>query len=141
MSTSTVVIDSLSSLSPLSKAALTIASFIVVAVARKLLFTSTTTSLSGPPSESWVSGTAIQIINGTRHGHTKEWYQQYGSVFSVPWLLGTKQIILCDPKAVAHFYAKDSIIYGGTKSTKKFIEIMVCAYCTFSSGNTLIRAL
>ena len=40
----------------------------------------------------------------------EKWAEEYGGVYEVPTVLGGRKIILCDPKAIAHFF-------GGGPST------------------------
>jgi len=42
----------------------------------------------------------------------EQWANEYGLVFGVPTTLGgNKIVLLCDPKAIAHFYAKETWTY------------------------------
>ncbi|KAJ8591195.1 hypothetical protein M405DRAFT_123438, partial [Rhizopogon salebrosus TDB-379] len=37
--------------------------------------------------------------------------EESGVVYKIPGVLGQTRIVLCDPKAIAHFYARESWIY------------------------------
>ncbi|KAI9456895.1 cytochrome P450 [Boletus coccyginus] len=55
----------------------------------------------------------------------EEWAQEYGPVFTAPSTLGSDRIVLCDPKAIAHFYSKETWTYIQTPLTKKLLECFV----------------
>ncbi|KAG6375299.1 hypothetical protein JVT61DRAFT_3524 [Boletus reticuloceps] len=63
-----------------------------------------TTQLRGPPSESFLYGVGKRILSAEDSGAIYEaWAQEYGPVYAAPSTpLGSKKIILCDPKAIAH---------------------------------------
>ena len=85
-----------------------------------------TTQLRGPPSESFLYGVGKRILDDEASGAVYEaWAQEYGSVYEVPSTLGTKRIVLCDPKAIAHFYSKDTWSYVQTPSIKKITANLV----------------
>jgi hypothetical protein len=87
-----------------------------------------TTQLLGPPSSDYpfISGTIEDLFTGARAQLTlTKWIPQYGNVFSVPWTFGERQVVLCDPKAVGHFYAGDTTVYGSTGMSKQFLKLMV----------------
>lgn len=46
------------------------------------------------------------------------WYKEYGAVYEVPLMLGQRKVILCDPKAIAHFFGRDSWSYVLTPENK-----------------------
>ncbi|KAJ6506379.1 cytochrome P450 [Mycena vitilis] len=49
----------------------------------------------------------------------------YGAVFEVPTGLVSKKIILCDPAAIAHFYASAPAIYRSTASMRQFTKNLI----------------
>ena len=99
---------------------------VVGALLRRFLISSRSTPLRGPPRLSWLSGAfGFQFTIAGRAAAVKEWAAEYGPVFQIPWVMGRNQVVLCDPKAVAHFYARDSTVYGGSKSSRKLAEILV----------------
>ncbi|KAJ7983168.1 cytochrome P450 [Mycena polygramma] len=59
----------------------------------------------------------------------------YGPVFAVPTGIMSKKIILCDPTAIAHFYASAPAIYRSTHSMRQFTKNLV-----YSSPLVLRRA-
>ena len=79
-----------------------------------------TTELRGPPSDSLLYGVGQRIVAADNPGTIYEsWMKEYGPVYTVPATLGNKRVILCDPKAIAHFYSEDSWTYGQTKLVKE----------------------
>ena len=85
-----------------------------------------TTQLRGPPSESFLYGVGKRILKFDGSGATYEtWAQEYGRVYTIPAILGIKGIVLCDPKAIAHFYAKDASTYMHTPFVRQAIPIFV----------------
>lgn len=85
-----------------------------------------TTQLRGPPSESFLYGVGKRIVDTEDSGAVYEaWVQEYGPVYEVPSTLGSKKILLCDPKAIAHFYAKEPWTYDKTQFARKALANLV----------------
>jgi len=62
------------------------------------------------------------------------WQQEYGVAYEIPLMLGQRRIVLCDPKAVAHFFGRDSWSYVLTEADKVIVAKSVRAssiYCIF----------
>ena len=79
-----------------------------------------TTQLRGPPSESFLYGVGKRILDAENSGAIYEaWAQEYGPVYAIPSTLGSKKIVLNDPKAIAHFYAKDTWTYIQTRAFRR----------------------
>ncbi|KAH0826178.1 cytochrome P450 [Lanmaoa asiatica] len=79
-----------------------------------------TTRLRGPPNESFLYGVGKRIFDAEDSGAVYEaWAQEYGLVYTIPSTLGNSRIVLCDPKAIAHFYAKDTWTYVQNPLAKK----------------------
>lgn len=64
------------------------------------------TKLAGPPSKSWLFGVSKEVFDGDNGAIYETWAQTYGSVYGIAGPLGERRIILTDPKAIAHVYAK-----------------------------------
>ena len=78
-----------------------------------------TTQLQGPPSESFLYGVGKRILDVEDSGAIYEaWAKEYGSVYMVPSSLWKKRVVLCDPKAIAHFNAKGTWSYLLTPMVK-----------------------
>ncbi|GLB33174.1 putative cytochrome p450 [Lyophyllum shimeji] len=74
----------------------------------------TTTHLRGPKSIN-IFGVLRVILAAKDHGLLFEtWERKHGAVFQLPGLFGRKEVVLCDPKAIAHFYLKDTYTYRQT---------------------------
>ncbi|KAJ7235293.1 cytochrome P450 [Mycena haematopus] len=72
--------------------------------------------LNGPPSESLVFGLNRKLAQAPDSGILyQEWAAQYGPVFETPTPFGGRKIVLCDPKAVNHFYSMERSIYVKSK--------------------------
>jgi hypothetical protein len=70
------------------------------------------TRLQGPPSRSFLYGNALQVANAPNAAELyNSWAQTYGSIFQMPFALGTRRVILCDPRAIAHFFAHETWKY------------------------------
>ncbi|KAF8075757.1 cytochrome P450 [Lyophyllum atratum] len=82
-----------------------------------------TTPLRGPPSESFLFGLSRFIGDAEDPSLLSEqWSKEYGSAFLVPLALGSSRIVLMDPKAVTHFYSKETFGYVQTPLARIFIE-------------------
>ncbi|KAJ7650922.1 cytochrome P450 [Roridomyces roridus] len=81
------------------------------------------TRLKGPPTTlgSYLFGILPFLRNVPDVGAVFEgWAAQYGEVFSVPGILGSRTIVLTDPRAIAHFSATETYSYIGTPPFKRF---------------------
>ncbi|KAG5651862.1 hypothetical protein H0H81_007142 [Sphagnurus paluster] len=71
-----------------------------------------TTRLPGPTSTSFIFGVTKDISESEDSGVVfEEWEKQYGAVYAIPTMLGAREIVLCDPKAIAHYYAGDTFTF------------------------------
>jgi hypothetical protein len=118
------------SLSTTDKIVISLCGLLLLEAIRRNAFNSKprTTKLLGPPSSDYpfISGTIKDLFSGARAQLTlTTWIPQYGKVFSVPWICGERQVVLCDPKALGHFYAGDTTVYGNTEMTKQFLNLLV----------------
>jgi cytochrome P450 len=80
--------------------------------------------LKGPPGTSkFLPGGLFDYLSSDDIGALCElWARQYGAVFKIPTWLGGSHVILCDPKAVAHVYAKDGFAYLRSPPTKTLVK-------------------
>jgi hypothetical protein len=85
-----------------------------------------TTPLKGPASKSSVFGVSRFL---GKHKDTslvyEEWAEQYGAVFRTPIGLGRTKVILCDPKALQHFYSKETYTYVHNAGNKIVLDNLV----------------
>jgi hypothetical protein len=86
-----------------------------------------TTALRGPKNISFIFGFYRYIQEQEDSGVVYEnWAKEYGPAFIVPGPLGTKRTVICDPKANAHFYSRETYGYVQPKLARVFIENLVC---------------
>ncbi|KAG6909218.1 hypothetical protein DXG01_001525 [Tephrocybe rancida] len=85
-----------------------------------------TTALRGPPSKSFLFG-LVRVLRESEDQSvlTEQWANEYGSAFAVPGALGSKRVVIVDPKAVTHFYSKETFGYIQTPLARSFIERLV----------------
>lgn len=111
------------SLSAVNVAAILVGIFAFHAAARETRRRFKTTKLRGPLPSSFIFGAGKDVLDSPDTGEVFEaWAQEYGVVYEVPLALGRKKVILCDPKAVAHFFAGDTRTYGHTALDKVTLE-------------------
>ncbi|KAL4068755.1 cytochrome P450 [Scleroderma yunnanense] len=95
-----------------------------------------TTSLRGPPGKNFIFGVARDLFKLVDRGSLYEaWAEEYGAAFEVPIGLGGKRIILCDPKAIAHFYARDTWTYTMINLERTLYKRMVGKGLLLSPGD------
>ncbi|KIM79200.1 hypothetical protein PILCRDRAFT_10611 [Piloderma croceum F 1598] len=71
-----------------------------------------TTRLKGPESKSLVFGNSRFLSSQQDVAPVlEEWAERYEAMFRIPEVLGRTTIILCDPKAIQHFYSKETYVY------------------------------
>lgn len=98
-----------------------------VKVIRALRWRFRTTQLRGPPRTSFVYGVSDDLVSSQNSATMYEhWTQEYGVVYMIPSVLGQTQIVLSDPRAIAHFYARESWTYVQTPLSLTLIETVVC---------------
>ncbi|KAJ7825434.1 cytochrome P450 [Mycena leptocephala] len=98
-----------------------------------------TTPLKGPPSTvgNFLFGMLPVLKTAPDVGVVyKDWAARYGAVFSVPGLLGSRTVVLTDPKAIAHFSATETYTYIGTPPHKRFNEKLLGRGLFWSEGDS-----
>ncbi|KAF8890398.1 cytochrome P450 [Infundibulicybe gibba] len=99
---------------------------LILKVARSIYNRSRTTALRGPPSRNFLIGLRFLLLRADDPGALYEqWAIEYGSAFQIPDVLGSKHIILCDPKAIAHYFSRDTYTYQQRKDIRMFLEHFV----------------
>ncbi|KAJ7755153.1 cytochrome P450 [Mycena metata] len=84
---------------------------------------SATTRLNGPPSKSRIFGLLRHRFDAPDISADYEsWAALYGPVFEIPGLLGAKQIMFTDPKALTHCYNSERAVYVKTNVQRIFID-------------------
>ncbi|KAG1739784.1 hypothetical protein EDD22DRAFT_1053516 [Suillus occidentalis] len=96
-----------------------------------------TTQLRGPPRTSLVYGVSNDLVSSkdstTMYEH---WTQEYGVVCMIPSVLGQTQIVLHDPRPIAHFYARESWTYAQTPLALTLTKTLVGRGLLWSQGES-----
>ncbi|KAI6011275.1 hypothetical protein PISMIDRAFT_19305 [Pisolithus microcarpus 441] len=91
----------------------------ISAAIRALRKQSRTTKLREPKGSSLLFGVSKESFKSPDTGSMFEaWPKEYSVAYEVPTFLGQKRIILCDPKAVAYLFSRDTRSYVGTPGHK-----------------------
>jgi len=56
----------------------------------------------------------------------ERWATEYGVAYMIPSVLGQTRVVLYDPRAIAHFYARETWIYVQTPLSLALLEASVC---------------
>ncbi|KAG0691804.1 cytochrome P450, partial [Suillus ampliporus] len=97
-----------------------------VKVLKTLRWRLKTTQLRGPPRSSLVYGVSNDLLPyKDRAALYEHWAKEYGVAYMIPGVLGQNIIILCDPKAIAHFYARETWTYVRTPLELKVMEVSI----------------
>ena len=97
-----------------------------------------TPKLRGPPSSSFAYGVGKILMEVDDPASMYElWAHEYGAAYTVPSTLWRHRIVLYDPKAIAHFHAKQSWTYVRTPFAKKSLEHGACV-CLLCGASCLI---
>ncbi|CCL99011.1 uncharacterized protein FIBRA_01019 [Fibroporia radiculosa] len=95
------------------------------------------TLLAGPPNPSWLLGVGRYLTKSADPGLVYEqWAKEYGSVYKVPATMGYSRVVLCDPKAILHFYSHETFGYMQTELTKRSIENIVGKGILWAEGES-----
>ncbi|KAG2151472.1 cytochrome P450 [Suillus clintonianus] len=82
-----------------------------------------TTQLRGPPRTSFLYGVSNDLVSSKDSAAMYEhWAKEYGVAYMIPAVLGQTRIVLSDPRAIAHFYARESWTYVQTPLTLALLE-------------------
>ncbi|KAG2095863.1 cytochrome P450 [Suillus cothurnatus] len=85
-----------------------------------------TTRIRGPQSPSWLFGFANTVNSAAIITELYEhWAREYGPVYKVPHVLGLSKVVLWDPKAISHFFARDTWSYNQTPFNKLAVQMTV----------------
>ncbi|KAG2147476.1 cytochrome P450 [Suillus bovinus] len=108
-----------------------------VKVIRALRWRFRTTQLRGPPRTSFVYGVSNDLVSSKDSATIYEhWAQDYGVVYMIPSVLGQTKIVLSDPRAIAHFYARESWTYVQTPLSLALVENLVGRGVLWSQGES-----
>lgn len=96
------------------------------------------TRLRGPPRKSfWLFGGGYQREYITMQDGSilyEEWEAEHGMCFEVPWTPTRTRIVLTDPKAVAHFYSRETFTYVQSKMVRQFMGAMLGKGILYAEG-------
>jgi hypothetical protein len=85
-----------------------------------------TPKLKGPPGQGFVFGVNKKLFESIDLGVIyRAWEQTYGPVYQVPSGLGSRNVVLGDPGAIAQFFSKDTSTYHQPNLQKVFSKKMV----------------
>ncbi|EIW84053.1 cytochrome P450 [Coniophora puteana RWD-64-598 SS2] len=104
--------DVVSNLRALDVAAISLGVWLLLKAARVARRRVVATKLHGPPRTNLLLGEGYKINESNDPGSLYEaWEKEYGSVYSLPSTIGMSKIVLCDSKAVQHFYKFETSRY------------------------------
>ncbi|KAG2152823.1 cytochrome P450 [Suillus clintonianus] len=96
-----------------------------------------TTRLRGPQSPSWVFGFAKTVNSAAIITELYEkWAIEYGPVYKVPDVLGESRVILWDPKAISHLFARDTWLYHQTPFNKIAVQMTLGRGVLWADGES-----
>ncbi|OAX33615.1 hypothetical protein K503DRAFT_657598, partial [Rhizopogon vinicolor AM-OR11-026] len=85
----------------------------------------------------FVYGVSKDLMASTNSGAMYErWADKYGVVYKIPTVLGRSAIVLCDPKAIAHFYARETWTYVLTPFSSIILEGLVGRGLLWAQGES-----
>jgi hypothetical protein len=89
----------------------------------------TATPLQGPASQSLIFGLTRHLMAAENPSVLYEqWAATYGPVFQFPGVLRSKRTVICDPKANAQFYSKETFVYLRAGFIRVFFERLVSCH-------------
>ena len=86
------------------------------------------TKLSGPPSTSLLLGVTKEVFAADLGDIFEQWAEKFGPVYQIPAPFGERHTVLMDPRAVAHFYSKDTFTYHRNNFARQMTDRLVCAF-------------
>ncbi|KAJ7174633.1 cytochrome P450 [Mycena filopes] len=86
------------------------------------------TALNGPSRSFWPFGSSVESTDIVKCAAT------YGAVFRIPTGRFSSKIVICDPRAIAHFYANAPTIYRTPDSTREWTKNVVGCGLTWTDG-------
>ncbi|KAG1849950.1 cytochrome P450 [Suillus subalutaceus] len=112
-----------------------VALWALVKVLRALRWRLKTTQLRGPPRTSFMYGVLRDLVVSQDSGAMYErWATEYGVAYVIPSVLTQTTTVLCDPKAIAHFYARETWTYVHTPLSLTFLESFLGRGLLWSEG-------
>ena len=117
-----------------------LATFLVYKIIAKLRGKVSTTRLVGPPNPSLIYGVAKSTMESDDPGSIyEEWVKEYGVAFEVPFALGQKVIMLFDPKALQHYYVRETWTYTALPAARLSFQRTVNSFKFASSSVSYLK--
>ncbi|EIW82626.1 cytochrome P450 [Coniophora puteana RWD-64-598 SS2] len=118
--------DAVSNLRALDVAAVTVSVWLLLKVARIARRRIVATKLRGPPRTNLLLGEGYKVNDSNDPGSLYEaWEKEYGSVYAIPSTIGLSKVVLCDTKAVQHFYKYETSRYERSEVGKFLVHALV----------------
>ncbi|KAG2358499.1 cytochrome P450 [Suillus spraguei] len=109
--------------------------WVVVKVSGALHWRLKTTQLRGPHRTSLIYGVSHDLASSQdSSGMYERWATEYGVTYMIPSVLGQTRIVLCDPRAIAHFYARDTWTYVQIPLALAMLETSIGRGLLWSQG-------
>ncbi|KAG2364261.1 cytochrome P450 [Suillus spraguei] len=106
-----------------------------VKFSRALRWQMKTTQLRGPLRTSFIYGVSQDLMSSHDTARIYErWATEYGVAYMIPSVLGQRKVVLCDPRAIAHFYARETWTYVQTPLSAAIREILIGRGLSWSEG-------
>jgi hypothetical protein len=100
------------------------------------------TPLKGPPRKNFLFGWMPYLMRVQDIGAVyEEWAHEYGSVFAVPTALGSRNVVLADPKALTHFSAKETYGYVHSPQNKRSLAQLIGRGLLWADGDSHKRCV
>ncbi|KAG1780536.1 cytochrome P450 [Suillus placidus] len=94
-----------------------------------------TTQLRGPPRTSFIYGVLHDLASSQDSAAMYErWATEYGVAYMIPAVFGRTRVVLCDPRAIAHFYARETWTYVQTPLSLILLEASIGRGILWSQG-------
>ncbi|KAG1877707.1 cytochrome P450 [Suillus subalutaceus] len=112
-----------------------VALWALVKVLRAFRWRLKTTQLRGPPRTSFIYGVSHDLVASQDSGGMYErWATEYGVAYMIPSVFGQTKTVLCDPRAIAHFYARETWTYVHTPLSLRALESFIGRGLLWSQG-------
>ncbi|KAF8875998.1 cytochrome P450 [Infundibulicybe gibba] len=96
-----------------------------------------TTALGGPENKSVIFGMSRFLYTAPDSGLLYEqWMEEYGPAYQLTTVLGAQQVVLCDPKAISHFFSRDTFGYERLSGFRKMIQLLVGKGVLWAEGDS-----
>lgn len=74
-------------------------------------------------------------VSGDPAALFKNWVKACGVVFKNKTAYGTSQVVICDPKAVAHVFANDTVVYIRPPGFRAMLETLIGKGVIWAEGS------